>query len=193
MRNRRDPPRQPTLGEGGLYKSKTKGGRAERESEGLVAPKKMEAKTPSEGRGPALVAPVHGGKCEGMPERANDPAYKVRELQRGLYMTAKRSRTRRLTDRRRRAGMKDIREVIGDLNPVLRGWGNYFRTGNASVRFQKIDQYVHRRLTGLLVKRGGDRRKPFRVRQWPHESFVKDHGLHRLLGTIRHPGAANAS
>ena len=29
--------------------------------------------------------------------------------------------------------MKDIREVIEDLNPVLRGWGNYFRTGNASL------------------------------------------------------------
>jgi len=104
-----------------------------------------------------------------------------------------RKRIRDLTDRRRRAGMKDIRDVIADLNPVLRGWGNYFRTGNASLRFQKIDQYVHRRLTALMAKRGGDRRKPFRVRQWPHERFVKDHGLYRLLGTIRYPGAANAS
>lgn len=31
---------------------------------------------------------------------------------------------------RRRTGM-DIRDVIADLNPILRGWGNYFRTGNA--------------------------------------------------------------
>jgi RNA-directed DNA polymerase len=30
--------------------------------------------------------------------------------------------------------------VIEDLNPVLRGWGNYFRTGNASLRFQQIDR-----------------------------------------------------
>jgi len=35
---------------------------------------------------------------------------------------------------RNRAG-QDIREVIADLNPVLRGWGNYFRTGNAAVKF----------------------------------------------------------
>ena len=104
-----------------------------------------------------------------------------------------RERIRDLTDRRRRVGMKDIREVITDVNPVLRGWGNYFRTGNASLRFQKIDKYVHRRLTRLMAKRGGDRRKPFRVRQWPHERFVKDHGLYRLLGTIRFPGVANAS
>ena len=32
---------------------------------------------------------------------------------------------------RNRAGA-DIREVIADLNPLLRGWGNYFRTGNAA-------------------------------------------------------------
>ncbi len=95
MRNRRDPPRRPTLGEGGLYTPKVKGGRAERESEGPVVPTKMEAKTPLEGRGPALVVPVPVGKREGMPERANDPADKVRKLQRGLFMTAKRSRTRR--------------------------------------------------------------------------------------------------
>src|SRR5204863_3086256 len=32
---------------------------------------------------------------------------------------------------RNRAGA-DIRDVIADLNPLLRGWGNYFRTGNAA-------------------------------------------------------------
>jgi RNA-directed DNA polymerase len=26
----------------------------------------------------------------------------------------------------------DLRDIIADLNPVLRGWGNYFRTGNAA-------------------------------------------------------------
>ena len=43
------------------------------------------------------------------------------------------TKIRELTARPRRAGMKDIREVIADLNPVLRGWCNYFRTGNASI------------------------------------------------------------
>jgi RNA-directed DNA polymerase len=89
--------------------------------------------------------------------------------------------------------MKDIREVIRDLNPVLRGWGNYFRTGNASTKFQQIDRYVRERLVRLLAKRGGDRRKPFNPREWPHERFVKDHGLHKLLGTIRYPGSVKAA
>jgi len=103
-----------------------------------------------------------------------------------------RDRIRELTDRRRRAGMKDIREVIRDLNPVLRGWGNYFRTGNASKQFCHIDRYVEERLTRLLARRGGNRSAPFNPRKWSHERFVKEHGLHKLLGTIRYPGRAKA-
>jgi RNA-directed DNA polymerase len=113
-------------------------------------------------------------------------------------MKAVRAKVRSLTDRRRRAGMKDIRDVIKDLNPVLRGWGNYFRTGNASAKFQAMDRFVTRRLCGLLRKRGGQRRakaegSPFRTREWPHQRFVKDHGLYKLLGTIRYPGKAYAT
>ena len=66
-----------------------------------------------------------------------------------------RTRVKALTDRRRRAGMKGIRDVIADLNPVLRGWGNHFRTGNAASRFVQIDRHVAWRLKRLLVKRKG--------------------------------------
>src|SRR3989442_10691244 len=37
-----------------------------------------------------------------------------------------RARVKALTDRRRRAGIKDNPEVIAELSPVLRGSGNYF-------------------------------------------------------------------
>jgi len=33
----------------------------------------------------------------------------------------------------------DIRDVIADLNPLLRGWGSYFRTGNAASKFRQVD------------------------------------------------------
>jgi RNA-directed DNA polymerase len=108
-------------------------------------------------------------------------------------MNAVRARIRDLTSRRHRAGMKDIREVIRDLNPVLRGWGNYFRTGNASLKFQQMDRYVWHRLTALLRRRGGNRRGDFRARDWPIQRFVRDHNLHRLIGTIRYPGGAHAA
>ena len=100
-----------------------------------------------------------------------------------------RAKVRALTDRRRRAGMKDIREVIVDLTPVLRGWGNYFATGNAAIKFVQIDGYVWRRLVRLLVKRKGRNLKPGQVEQWTRQWFVSL-GLHQLMGTIRYPGTA---
>jgi group II intron reverse transcriptase/maturase len=105
---------------------------------------------------------------------------------------------RELTDSRRRGGMKDIREVIADLNPVLRGWGNYFRTGNAGRKFIQVDTYVRSRLVKLLAKRGGQRKqktngRPFNPRQWPHKRFVNDHRLHKLQGTVRYPEGVHAA
>jgi RNA-directed DNA polymerase len=108
-------------------------------------------------------------------------------------MKAIRSRIRDLTGRRRWAGMRDIREVIRVLNPVLRGWGQYFRTGNASAKFLQIDRFVEARLLRLLASRGGWRRRPHHLREWPHQRFVEEHGLYRLLGTIRYPGVAHAT
>jgi len=108
-------------------------------------------------------------------------------------MNAIRARIRSLTRRRRWAGMRDIRAVIRMLNPVLRGWGNYFRTGNASKHFVALDGFVRRRLQRLQMRRGGQRRPSFNPKQWPHTRYVADHGLYQLLGTIRHPGAANAT
>ena len=104
-----------------------------------------------------------------------------------------RDRIRALTDRRRWAGMQDIRQVIEVLNPVLRGWGNYFRTGNASWKFQQVDRYVNQRLVRLLRQVRGWRRRPFSLWEWSPACFERDLGLHRLVGTIRYPGFVNAS
>jgi len=104
-----------------------------------------------------------------------------------------RGRIRELTDRRRWAGLKDIRQVVDVLNPVLRGWGNYFRTGNASWKFQQVDRYVNQRLVRLLRHVRGWRRRPFSLRDWIPARFVAEFGLHRLVGTIRYPGLVNAS
>jgi group II intron reverse transcriptase/maturase len=108
-------------------------------------------------------------------------------------MTSIRARIRELTDRRRRSGMTDIREVIRDLNPVLRGWGNYFRTGNASLKFQQVDLYVNHRLVRLMPARRKMKRRPFLCREWPPARFVQELGLHRLVGTIRYPGDVHAA
>jgi RNA-directed DNA polymerase len=89
---------------------------------------------------------------------------------------------------RNRVGI-DIRAVIADLNPILRGWGNYFRTGNAGVKFGQIDRYVVWRLFRLMVKKRGRNLRAGQAGQWTEEWF-NGHGLHRLRGTIRYPKAA---
>ena len=89
---------------------------------------------------------------------------------------------------RNRVGI-DIRNVIADLTPILRGWGNYFRTGNAADKFRQIDWYVVRRLFRLMVKKRGRNLRAGQADQWTEEWF-NGHGLHRLRGTICYPKAA---
>jgi group II intron reverse transcriptase/maturase len=80
----------------------------------------------------------------------------------------------------------DIRDVIADLNPVIRGWGNYFRTGNAARRFNQLDSYIWERLRSLRMKRKGRQLKPGEAERWSREHFWSL-GLHRLRGTVQYP------
>jgi RNA-directed DNA polymerase len=98
-----------------------------------------------------------------------------------------RQRVKELTPRSRCHA--DLRDVIADLNPVLRGWGNYFRTGNAAKQFNQLDTYVWRRLRSLRVKRKGRNLRPGEVKRWTNESFW-NLGLYRLRGTVRYPETA---
>ena len=100
-------------------------------------------------------------------------------------MTRVRAKVKDLTSRKRQ-WVKDVRVIIGTLNPVLRGWGSYFRTGNAAQKFRAIDRYVYYRLTGWMRGRYGRHLRPGQAAQWTREWF-EGHGLHRLRGTIRYP------
>jgi hypothetical protein len=102
-------------------------------------------------------------------------------------MAQVRARVRELTPRGR--CHEDLRSVIADLNRVLRGWGNYFRTGNAAVKCIQIDTYVEERLRGLLFQRVGSRLRGGRADTW-HRPFFEALGLYRLRGTIQYPEAA---
>jgi RNA-directed DNA polymerase len=102
-------------------------------------------------------------------------------------MKRARARIRALTGANR--AHQDIREVIALINPILRGWGNYFRTGNAARKFKQLDRYVMWRLKRLLVRRYGRNLHAGRADAWTREWF-EEHGLYRLRGTVRYPGAA---
>jgi RNA-directed DNA polymerase len=90
---------------------------------------------------------------------------------------------------RNRCGVGDIKVVIAELNPILRGWGNYFRTGNAAIKFIQVDRYAAWRLRRLLVKRKGHNLRIGDADRWTRQWFYEQ-GLHQLMGTIRYPQAA---
>jgi group II intron reverse transcriptase/maturase len=96
-----------------------------------------------------------------------------------------RDRVRELTSKRQSG--KEVKQVIAELTPVIRGWGNYFRTGNADREFNKMDCFVVKRLRRWQYRRGGQRptkRAPFTGIQ------LYGMGLHKLMGTVKYPAQA---
>jgi RNA-directed DNA polymerase len=102
-------------------------------------------------------------------------------------MKRARARIKALTGRSQ-VGM-ELKAVIERLNLFLRGWGNYFRTGNAADKFRLLDRHVAWRLKRLLIKKRGRNLRAGQAGRWTLTWF-HDQGLHKLLGTIRYPKAA---
>jgi len=101
---------------------------------------------------------------------------------------AARQKIRELTDRRLlRLSVKD---VVANLNRFLTGWAGYFRRGNSTTQFHKLDLYVAERLARWIGKRHQARRRLgygyWRLRQ---ERFF---GLRPLVGRV-HYGVAHAA
>ena len=118
-------------------------------------------------------------------EHTGRPVYFLHRWPSARSMKRIRGCVKELTDRRW-DGAKDVRELIARLNPLLRGWGNYFKTGNAATKFNQLDGYVCRRLKDFLVRRAGRNLKPGRTEAWTRDFFWQL-GLHRLRGTVRYP------
>ena len=96
-----------------------------------------------------------------------------------------RDRVKELTSKRQSG--KDVKQIVAELTPVLRGWGNYFRTGNADGEFNKMDYFVVKSLRRWQYRRGGQRptkRAPLTGDQ------LHEMGLHKLMGTVKYPAQA---
>jgi group II intron reverse transcriptase/maturase len=122
--------------------------------------------------------------------RARRRVYYLQRWPSQRAMTRVRARVRGLTPRSR--CHEDIRRVIADVNAVVRGWGQYFRTGNAAAKFLQVDGYVEDRLRGLLIHRAGRRLRAGRQGEW-RRPFFEALGLCRLRGTIQYPGTCNVA
>jgi RNA-directed DNA polymerase len=77
-------------------------------------------------------------------------------------------------------GNWDLAKAIRRVNPILRGWGNYFRYGNSSEQFDKVDRYVWWRLRWRYWVEHDKRRCG--MRDFPRDLY-REEGLYRLRGT----------
>lgn len=76
---------------------------------------------------------------------------------------------------------RSIEEVVADLNPILRGWAEYFRHGASSRHFQHINEYVHLRLATYMSRKHGRKGLGWTGRY--DYAWLKTVGVYRLSGT----------
>jgi group II intron reverse transcriptase/maturase len=55
--------------------------------------------------------------------------------------------------RTRRLAPVPLREMIEDLNPLIRGWGNYFKVGDVTSLFEDLDSWIRMRLRSKVIRR----------------------------------------
>ncbi|MGH9382613.1 MAG: group II intron reverse transcriptase/maturase [Thermoanaerobaculia bacterium] len=101
---------------------------------------------------------------------------------------AARTRIRELTARR--LLRLPVEDVVANLNRFLTGWGGYFRRGNSTVQFHKLDRYAVERLGRFVGQRHGFKR-PLAHGRWlvRQQGYL---GLRPLVGRVHH-GAAHAA
>ena len=103
-------------------------------------------------------------------------------------MASVRVKVRDRTDRR--FASRDLHAVIADLNPVLRGWGVYFRYGNSNRKFAAIDSYVHERMAKLASVKYATRGRLQASRF--NYGWLSGLGVYRLTGSVRRWSTAHA-
>lgn len=99
-------------------------------------------------------------------------------------MAKVREKIRRITSYRR-IKIRDVQEMIPELNQLLRGWGNYFRSGNASRKFAQIEKYAWQRLI-IFQNRRRQLKCPHKRRGYTYTWF-QSLGIYRLMGQISYP------
>ena len=89
----------------------------------------------------------------------------------------------RVRERTRRKAPVSLRRMIEELNPLFRGWGNYFAAGDVVSLYEDLDKWVRMRLRSKARRRfkskgGVDNHR------WPIKAF-DDLGLVNLERLVR--------
>ena len=127
-----------------------------------------------------------GYKIKSGWKRLHLPASKIRSQARqgALYAYPKEKSIRRFMDqvrqRTRRTTPLRTTELIAELNPLLRGWGEYYKRAHIRKLFQRLDGWIRRRIWS-------HRYKHWRNAGWkrlPASTLYSEHELVRLIDLI---------
>jgi RNA-directed DNA polymerase len=77
--------------------------------------------------------------------------------------------------------------VIAKINPILRGWVNYFRVGHSSICFGVVKRWVEEKVRRHLMRARG--RKGFGWKRWSSEWLYDRLGLFNNYQLRRWSGA----
>ena len=80
-----------------------------------------------------------------------------------------------------------VEKVIGKINPILRGWVNYFRVGHSSICFYMVKRWVEKKVRQHLMRARG--RKGFGWKRWSSEWLYERLGLFNDYRLRRWSGA----
>jgi len=114
------------------------------------------------------------------------PESKIRSQARSgaLYAYPREKSIRRFMDqvrqRTRRKVPRKTQELIEELNPLLRGWGEYYKRAHVRKLFNRLDRWIVRRIWSHRFKRwrnGG-------WQQLPESTLYGAYGLVNLVGLI---------
>ncbi len=92
-------------------------------------------------------------------------------------MKARTNLLRKLKEIFRRYKLQPIKRVIHDINPILRGWVNYFRIGNSGRKFNYVKHWVEKKVRRNLM-RARKAKKGFGWKKWSSEWIYKTLGLY---------------
>jgi RNA-directed DNA polymerase len=92
-------------------------------------------------------------------------------------MKARTALLRKLKEIFRRFRSQGMNRVIERINPILRGWVNYFRIGHSSQCFGYVRDWVERKIRRHLMR--ARKRKGFGWNRWSREWLHQNLGLYR--------------
>jgi RNA-directed DNA polymerase len=118
-----------------------------------------------------------GYKLSAQKRRTKANPYNLYAVPREKSVKSFKGQIRNLT---RRKTPITLQELVDRINPVRRGWGNFYRKAHVRLLFNRLDRWIERRIHSFLAKRW----RNAMWRKYPAVRLIGKYGLVRLTHLI---------